>query len=86
MSVRSWAQARVGAIGVVSGDVSVGWPIEAYAKAHALVAFEHAGTQILITVRGILPANIVAVNEEGDVRLIFMLRGVDLRKLIRRGD
>ena len=78
--------AGVGAIGIVSGDVSVGWPIEADAKAHALVALEHAGTQVLITVGGILPANIVAVNEEGDVRLVFMLRGVDLRKLIGRSD
>ena len=61
------------AIWIVAEHVAVGWPIEADAETDALISLEHAGAQVLITARGSLPAHVVAVNEEGDVRLVLIV-------------
>ena len=61
------------AIWIIAEHVAVGWPIEADAETHALISLEHARAQVLITAGGSLPAHVVAMNEEGDVRLILIV-------------
>jgi len=74
----------VSAIRIISEDVPVGWPVETDAKTKAIISLKHTSAQVLITVRRGLPSDIVAVDKEGDVRLVLIL--FDDWKRIRRSD
>jgi hypothetical protein len=76
--------ASVSAIRIITKDVAIGWPIETYAKAEAIISLKHASAEVLVTVRGGLPADVVPVNKESNVWLVLEL--FDGLKCIRRSD
>lgn len=66
------------AVRVIAKHVAKRWPIEAYAKPQAVITAEQSIAKIQIARRGCLPADVVAVHEKRNVRLIFLL-GVIIR-------
>src|SRR5262249_47282430 len=61
-------------------------PVKTDAETQAPIAMKQIRAQFLVAPGGVLPAVVVAMDEKRDVRLLFVLAGLNERKTVRGGD